>query len=94
MNTNTPQTAQSGSLHPICSACGRPFKPWIKRGDGQPTQVCFSCGMLNLASHCEHVEAGDSLKDISEGEQADAFFRSMSVKPNDQGEAQPPAKKL
>jgi hypothetical protein len=50
--------------------------------------------MLNLASHCEHVEAGDSLKDISEGGQADAFFRSMSVKPIDQGEAQPPAKKL
>jgi hypothetical protein len=79
---NTLQPAQSGSLHPICSACGRAFKPWIKRSDGEPTKVCFPCGMLNLASHCEHVEEGDSLKDISEGEQTGAFFRSMSGKPN------------
>lgn len=38
--------------------------------------------MLNLASHCERTEDGDTLKDISEGEQAGAFFRAMSDMPN------------
>lgn len=77
MNTNTQQPAQSGSLHPICSACGATFVPWIK-SDNVPTRVCLPCGMINLASHCEHAEEGDSLADISDGEQNGMFFRMLA----------------
>lgn len=35
--------------------------------------------MLNLAGHCEHVEADDTIADISTGEQNGAFFRMIAA---------------
>lgn len=62
----------------LCLSCGTPFVPWLK-SDNQPVLVCLPCGMLNLAGHCEHVEADDTIADISMGEQNGAFFRMIAA---------------
>ena len=60
-----------------CIGCGKQFNPdWlsaIKRW----SRYCPVCSLLNLAQGLEYVEPGDSIAEISSGEQAGAWIRSI-----------------
>lgn len=68
----------------MCRQCGkRPKQTFFK--DRGPARVCFECGMLNLARSFESdLGPNPTLKDISDGEQAGAFFRQFLPKTFDE----------
>jgi RecJ-like exonuclease len=65
----------------ICRQCGlRPF--WELRSNkptsNLPPRVCFECGILNLAKNAESdLGENPTMKEVSDGEQIGAWFRSM-----------------
>lgn len=61
-----------------CSACGRPFKPRLLPQINKWTKVCCNCFTLCLAQFMEESEPGDSLADISAGEQTGAMLREIA----------------
>lgn len=58
-----------------CANCGRPFEPDWLGGLKKWSRLCAVCSVRNLAMFFEHVEPGDTLKDISHGEQIGAWLR-------------------
>lgn len=68
-------------LRKICPKCGNPFTS--KRLLG----VCPSCALMSLATLMEEECPGDSLRDISNGEQIGAWLRE-GVDPRRKGGAQ------
>jgi hypothetical protein len=60
-----------------CAKCGNPFNPkWLKTFN-RYSSVCPGRALLNLARLCEEQSPEDSVKDISEGEQAEARIRAL-----------------
>jgi len=64
-----------------CPKCRKPFTAEKLLG------VCPSCALLALAVLMEAVEPGDSLRDISSGEQIGAWLRE-GIGPAKKGGAQ------
>jgi len=65
-----------------CMTCKRQFTPRWLSGLKKWSRVCGNCGVLNLARFME--DDGDpraTIADISEGEQAGAFLRSLVNRP-------------
>lgn len=71
----------------LCSSCERPFTPRWLSGLQKWSRVCGNCGVLNLARFMEDNDTAETIAEISAGEQAGAFLRSL-VKTNAQAEAQ------
>lgn len=61
-----------------CSGCGIRVEGQTSTLKNKPEVFrCGDCMILSLAKFCEEVEEGDSISDISRGEQNGAFFRDM-----------------
>jgi len=65
-----------------CDQCFRdlPRKEFLITADESFTRrsICGRCGLMNLAGHSEHIEPGDTLAEIAQGEQTGAFFRRIA----------------
>lgn len=60
-----------------CPRCGCDFTPMWLGGLRTWSRFCGTCSWLNLARGLEHSEPGDSIADISSGEQVGAAIRAF-----------------
>jgi RecJ-like exonuclease len=73
----------------ICRQCGsRPMSRSLVKS--MPPRVCFECGIHNLARNAaEDLGENPTLKEVSDGEQASAFWMSFLDDPMKADQSQP-----
>ena len=65
-----------------CPKGQRTFEPWSRKKDGL-AKVCARCAVLSLAILEEMPIPGDTLKEISDGEQMGAQLRKIAEEGNE-----------